>query len=86
MEMDGIRHDELHQLLLLGWPQAGSGNETGPGQGAVFIARSEPTNWYYVTAPDVKFSKVELLDTNEAVVVALKGKQLDGDLPQQILL
>jgi hypothetical protein len=38
----------------------------------------------YVKPPSEKFSKFELLDSNGVIIAPLRGKELDGKLPQII--
>jgi hypothetical protein len=43
------------------------------------------TAWRYVVPPGKKFMKLELRDARGTLLPSLKGKELDGELPQRIL-
>lgn len=52
----------------------------------IFATSRTNVDWRYLTPPTIKFSKVELRDTNGMPVPSLRGKRLDGDLPQRIAI
>lgn len=51
------------------------------------VVKTSKTNamWDYLIPPGRKLAKVELRDAQGVLLVPLKGKKLDGDLPQRIL-
>ena len=56
----------------------------GPGTNSVILGPGSHKEWRYLAPPNVKFTKVELCDTNGIIVDPLKGKRLDGNLPPKI--
>ena len=51
---------------------------------AFLVSSDTNANWQYVAPPKVKFTKVELRDTNGVVVNPVPGRRLDGNLPARI--